>query len=51
MVIDPITLTSFYVTVKAEGTAKTVKLRKEPSGSPASRTWFVSHVLRIGRQI
>ena len=39
---------SSYETGQSVVGAKTGELREKPPGTPASRTWFVSHVARAG---
>ena len=39
---------SSYETGQSVGGAKTEEPREKPPGTPASRTWLVSHVARVG---
>ena len=39
---------SSYEMGQSVGGSKTVEPREKPSGTPASRTWLVSHVARAG---
>ena len=39
---------SSYETGQSVGGAKTGEPREKPPGTPASRTWLVSHVARAG---
>ena len=39
---------SSYETGQSVGGAKTAQPREKPPGTPASRTWLVSHVPRVG---
>ena len=39
---------SSYETVQSVGGAKTGEPREKTPGTPASRTWLVSHVARVG---
>ena len=39
---------SSYETGQSVGGAKTGEPREKPPGTPASRTWLVSHVARVG---
>ena len=39
---------STYEMGKSVGVAKTGEPREKPPGTPASRTWLVSHVARAG---
>ena len=40
---------SSYETGQSVGGAKTAEPREKPPGTPASRTWLVSHVASAGR--
>ena len=40
---------SSYETGQSVGGAKTAELREKPPGTPANRTWLVSHVASAGR--
>ena len=42
---------SSYETGESVGGAKTGEPREKPPGTPASRTWLVSHVVRAGLHV